>query len=262
MQLLAQDEKFQIILASEATKGRDYSCPECRHPVRLRKGPCRRPHFFHRSSQPSSCRLHRKSWTHLQLQLYLFKLLPEGEALLEKPFPSIQRVADVAWEAQGIVFEIQCSPISLFECKQRNTDYQSLGLTPVWILHDHRFNRRYLSAAENHLRKNLCFFSHIDPKGNRQIYDQFEIIKWGKRLYRSKPLIVDLSRPIRRSQHLSFYGALPHRIEQNPSLSAHIQAKVDHFKKAPRSVSLLSKLGRTYTSLLYILLELLAKPSR
>ena len=261
MQLLAQDENLQTILASDATKRKDYTCPECRHPVRLRKGPSRRPHFFHRSPQRSSCRLHRKSRIHLQLQLYLLKLLPEGEALLEKSYPSIQRVADVAWEAQGIVFEIQCSPISLIECTERNKDYQSLGLTPVWILNDHRFNRRYLSAAENHLRKNLCFFSHIDPKGKRQIYDQFEVIKWGKRLYRSRPLTIDLSRPIRSGKHLSFYGALPHRIEQNPVLSAHIQAKVNHFKKAPRSFPLFSKFGRTYTALLHLLLELLAKPS-
>ena len=259
MQLLAQDEKDQTVLASDASKGKDYSCPECHRPVRLRKGPSRRPHFFHKSRQ-SGCRQYKKSWTHLQLQLFLLNLLPKGEGLIEKPYPEIKRIADVAWEAQGIIFEIQCSPISLIECMERNESYQSLGLTPVWILHDHRFNRRFLSAAERHLRKSLCFFSHIDPRGNRRIYDQFEIIKGANRLYRSKCLPVDLSRPIRSGNHLSFHGALPHRIEQNPALSTHIRTKEESFKSRLPRATLFSRVGKTYTVFLHLLLEMLAKP--
>lgn len=255
MQLLAQDEKGEPTLASVATKGKNYTCPECHNPVRRRKGPSRRPHFFHLANHPS-CRQHQKSWIHLQLQLHLFKLLPEGEGLIEKPYPTIQRIADIAWEKEGIVFEIQCSPISLIECIERNEDYLSLGLRAVWILHDHRFNRRYLSASESYLRKNLCFFSHIS-KGACHIYDQFEIIRNSQRLYRSKPLTVDLSRPVRQGQHLSFFGALPHRIEQHPSLSSHIQSKIDLF--TPPSLSLFSKAAKHYTSILHYFLEIFAK---
>ena len=259
MQLLALNKKKHIVLAEHASKGKDYFCPECFKPVRLRKGPMRRPHFFHKAKR-KACRQFKKSWTHLQIQLHILNLLPKDQAILEKPFPEIKRVADVVWITQGIVFEIQCSPISLIECQERNADYRSLGLTTVWILQDHKFNRRFLTATEKNLRLSLCFFSHIDRFDHCHIYDQFEVIKDAKRLYRSRRLPVDLSHPLRSGGHLTFHGALPHRIEQNPSLSSHIQAKENLFKPLPPKPPLFSKIRHKYTAFLYMLLEMLAKP--
>lgn len=260
MQLVALNEENRLVLAKEASKGKDYFCPECRKAVRLRAGPSRRPHFFHKFPR-KKCRQFKKSWNHLKLQLHILNLLPKGEATLEKPFPEIKRVADVIWETQGIVFEVQCSPIDLSECQERIADYQSLGLTTVWILHDFKFNRRNLSAAEKNLRKTLCFFSTIDRFGHCHIYDQFEIIKDTKRLYRSRRLPTDIARPIRSSGHLTFQGSLPHRIAQNPSLSAHIQAKEQLYNPSALKPPPFFKIRKKYIAFLEALLKILAKPT-
>ena len=108
MQLYALDTKGELISAQQAVRQINYECLECQHTVRLRGGPHRRPHFYHVS--PSIfCRQHQKGAIHLQLQSYFLHQLPIGDCHLECPFPSIGRIADVAWLSQKIVFEIQCS---------------------------------------------------------------------------------------------------------------------------------------------------------
>ena len=51
------------------------------------------------------------------------------QVILEKSFPEIHRIADVAFPSKKIVYEIQYSPISLKEVQKRNRDYTSLGYT-------------------------------------------------------------------------------------------------------------------------------------
>lgn len=186
MQLYALNGHVPV-LASEAVKQKNYHCPECHNLVRLRGGLHRQFHFYHLQARPS-CRQHLKSLPHLQLQLHLKSLIPNSS--LEKPFPSIGRIADVSWDAQRIVFEIQCSPISEEEAKARCEDYSRAGYTAVWILYDRQFNRRNLSAAENFLRSRLCYFAH-----GTYVYDQIEVIREGTRLYRGPQLPVNLTLP-------------------------------------------------------------------
>lgn len=194
MQLCALDKDETLIFAAKAQKQKDYQCLECRETVRLRSGLHRRPHFYH--AQPNGqCRLHAKGMPHLMLQYRLIDLLPEKEAEMECRFPSIGRIADIAWHAKKIIYEIQYSPISAEEVIARNNAYASLGYQVVWILHDRRFNQPLLCAAEDFLRDSPHYYSNMDHLGQGIIYDQFACVDRGIRTYRLPKLAVDLSMP-------------------------------------------------------------------
>jgi competence protein CoiA len=194
MQLFALDANHQLIRATQAVKQKNYLCLECRAIVRLRAGLHRQPHFYH-LEPVLRCRQHQKGEIHLQLQSFLFNLLPTGDCLLECRFPEIQRIADVAWLSKKIIFEIQCSPIKSEEVFARNQDYQQAGWTVVWILHDRRFNQLRLSAAELGLRNSSHYFTNMSREGNGIIYDQFDIHEGIFRKDQMGPLPVDLSQP-------------------------------------------------------------------
>lgn len=189
MQFHALDDNL-FILASSAQKQKKYRCPECLSIVKVRGGPHRQLHFYHLATS-KNCRQNKKSLTHLHIQLLLQFLLKE-QVFLEYRFPQIGRIADVYWQQQKIVFEVQCSPISLEEAKERCEDYKKLGLHPIFILHDHRFNRRYCSAAEIFLRKEGCLFTN----GKDLFYDQVEVCKGAKRIYRGPRLTVHPDKPL------------------------------------------------------------------
>lgn len=191
MQLYALNGEGQVIRARQALKHTDYQCLECRQTVRLRGGPQRQPHFYHLEPTPF-CRQHHKGPVHLQIQSYFLQKLPLGDCQLECSFPSIRRIADVAWLSQQIIFEIQCSPISAQEVLARNRDYQQLGWRVVWILHDERYNQTRLSAAELALRSSPHFFTNMDRLGAGMIYDQFDVCDKGLRLRRLPPLPIEI----------------------------------------------------------------------
>ncbi len=198
MQFFA-DDHGQIIAADEGIKGRDYLCPTCKKILRVKEGPCRRKHFFHKNSSP--CASSRsKSARHVNVQRHLINALPQGEAFPEKRFPSIRRIADIAWPAQRLIFEVQCSFLPLDEVKKRNRDYASLGYQVIWILHDHRFNRRLLSAAEVFLHSQIFYFTNIDAQGKGIIYDQLDLLAAHVRLKKGPRLRVDISAPLPKPQ--------------------------------------------------------------
>jgi competence protein CoiA len=212
MNLYALDDTTPIS-AAKAGKGKNYLCPECRSSVRVRSGPSRQTHFYH-LARPKQCRQHQKSLEHLQLQHHLLEAI--GDANLENPFPEIGRIADVAWHQRKIIFEIQCSPIDVKEAQERNRDYKSLGYEVIWILHDKKFNRNSVSAAEAFLRSSGCYFSNMNKIGEGIIYDQFEIIKRGRRLIKGPPLQVAIAKiapiPEALPPDISLPEALLHRL--------------------------------------------------
>ena len=194
MQLFALDSQDQLTSALKADKSQDYFCFECQGIVRRRGGPHRQPHFFH-LGQTAHCHLSGKGMAHLQIQCRLAELL--GESVLEQRFPSIGRIADVAWISEGLIFEVQCSPISAEEIAARNSAYATLGFQVVWILHDRQFNQRKVSSAESFLADSIHYFSNMNANGQGIIYDQFDIKKRGRRLKKLPPLPVDLSQPMK-----------------------------------------------------------------
>jgi competence protein CoiA len=195
MQLYALDQHNQIISSKQARKHQDYRCLECQGIVRVRQGDHRSHHFFHLKPE-QSCRQEGKSLEHLQTQLYIQSILPEGECLLEHPFPPIKRIADAAWITKKIIFEVQCSPISWEELQKRNRDYASQGYQVVWILHQSRFNQWKLSAAELILDKSPHYYTNINQDGTGMIYDQFQMVQNGLRHRKLPAFPVDLSKPI------------------------------------------------------------------
>lgn len=194
MQLHALNEKRELVVARNAESKKNYTCLECEHIVRTRKGHFRKAHFYH-INPVTKCSQQGKSLTHLAVQEYLYELLPPGEVVLEKRFPSINRIADVAWIERKIVFEIQCSPIDADEIIARNKDYQSIGFEPIWILHDKRYNKWRHCLAEKVLTSKPHYFTNMNQHGKGFIYDQFEVIQNGLRKVRLEPLPVNLSMP-------------------------------------------------------------------
>lgn len=184
-------EGFFPISAARAERGKNYLCPECRSPVRVRSGPKRQIHFYH-LARVGHCRQHQKSQEHLQLQIKLLDLIGAENGQIECAFPAIQRIADVAWHEKKIIVEIQCSPIALEEVQSRNRDYLSAGYEVIWILHQKRFNKNSLSAAEQFLRTVPCYFTNINKEGNGVIYDQFEILKGSRRIFKGPHLNISL----------------------------------------------------------------------
>jgi competence protein CoiA len=190
MQLYALDSGSPVSV-EKAEKGRDYLCPECLSPVRIRSGPLRQIHYYH-LSLPQQCRQHEKSQEHIHLQLKLLNLIGPTDVQIECQFPAIRRIADVAWHAKKLVFEIQCSPISLEEVQCRVLDYTTAGYEVIWILHEKQFNQKNLCSAESFLRNIPCYFTDIDEARQGIVYDQFEVIKDNQRFFKGPPLDVSL----------------------------------------------------------------------
>jgi competence protein CoiA len=196
MQLYALDEENSLVFAPLATKHRDYFCLECQSVVRRRGGDHRQVHYYHLSS--ISCHLSGKSMVHLQVQSRILELLPPGEGQMEYRFPTINRIADVVWLPQKLVFEIQCSAITAEEVQARNADYKRQGFHVVWILHDNRYNQRRVTAAEKFLGLEDSvphYFTNIDQDGLGFIYDQFSLVRKGMRHVKLDPLPVEMAQP-------------------------------------------------------------------
>lgn len=189
MQLFALSNDGTIVSAVKAVKQKDYLCVECSKIVRLRGGIHRQNHFYH-VEPVHNCHLNGKSMAHLQTQCYLQNCLPSKEAILECRFPAINRIADVAWIKQRIIFEIQCSPITSEEVMKRTQDYESLGFRVVWILHDRQFNKFKISACELVLKDINYYFTNIDEDGHGTIYDQYDWIEGGLRAKKLAPMAI------------------------------------------------------------------------
>ncbi len=205
MALYALDE-VGLIPAAAAEPGKVYWCVDCSCPLKLRRGKNRFFHFYHIRAAPS-CRLYSKTEDHLLAQIQLQKSFSPNVLQIERPFIQINRVADVCWESEKIIFEIQCSPLTEKEAEMRIRDYASAGYHVVWLLDDKRYNKRVLRPAEPFLRRHSTYFLSIKPGLKSDIYDQFEVFSDGKRLKKGKRLLLDLQR-IRRMPKVLFKETL------------------------------------------------------
>jgi competence protein CoiA len=203
MHLFAHDERGKRVFAREAKKQCDYTCIECGDLVRKRGGESVQDHFWHVKPRPH-CSLNNKTASHLHLQNRFLEILPPREALLECRFPSIQRIADVAWITERIIFEVQYSPITKKEVMERQRDYSSVGWQVVWILHTKEFNKRKLRGAEIFLEEHPHYFSDVNDKGVGHIWDQLDIRSKGVRLKRLEKRLPLFNQPIRRIDTIPF----------------------------------------------------------
>lgn len=199
MALYAFDREEEFISAREAKPRQTYWCIGCSMPVRKRRGKYGFYHFYHLLKSPQ-CRLFTYKQDHFLAQIQIQKFFPENVIQIEKPFIQINRVADACFEEKKIVFEIQCSPISESEAKQRIFDYRSLGYEVIWLLDDKRYNKRILKPAEKFLRNYLTYFVSIQRGLTSEIYDQFEIFLDNKRVKKGKRLKIDLKKIYKHSE--------------------------------------------------------------
>lgn len=233
MAIYAVDEE-NLIHAADAEAKKIYWCLNCFGPVKQRKGKI--PHFYHLREAPS-CRLYSKSEDHLVAQLELERLFPGKAVQIEKPFIQIDRVADLCWEKEKIVFEIQCSQIAEAEVEARIRDYQTAGYDVVWLLDDRRFNRRVCRPAEEFLRRRSAYFLSIE---SLEVYDQFEVFVDGKRVRKSRPLAVDLTK-IYRTPQLHFFNDRLNRSLRFPEEALREKEIEKSFKKPNRFVAWVKK---------------------
>ncbi len=257
MQLLALNVENQLVEASFAQKKCDYFCMECGKLVRLRGGTHRQNHFYHLKPDPK-CRQSQKSLQHLQVQNYLYNLLPIGCVQLEKRFPEIARIADVVWEDQKIVFEVQCSPITQKEVESRNRDYGRMGYQVVWILHEKRFIKRKVSAAEEWLNHHLLYYTNFDANGFGEIYDQLHVFNRGLRRYSSKRSIVNLNFPRFLPDGLCFDGDWRDRVRCSDPETRETWKRYRREKKKWESIRRnfsLVEIKRWYLNCLNLILE-------
>lgn len=161
MQRFALDENGLSIDADAAKPQKSYYCPTCSEPLRLKRGPLRKAHFFHLARTPA-CRLSEKTYLHAQIQEWLLERLPGVEKYLERPFPRIGRIADIASFDLRAVFEVQISKITPEEMAARREDYAKEALSTVWILHERRFKQ---------IDYPLYYLTDIDDEGRGLIYD-------------------------------------------------------------------------------------------
>lgn len=274
MQLFAYDTSKMVQAASRAERGKDYLCLECNGLVRVRGGVHRRPHFYHLA--PShACRQNGKSMTHLQVQCALQEAIGSS-CKLEVPFPQIARIADVVWPEKQLIFEVQCSPISADEVLSRNKDYASAGFQVIWVLHRQRFGKKRVSAAEQALESHPHYFTTINAEGEGGIFDWFQEIRHGKRVFRSDPLEVQLNRPVSipealpsyapfllprfRQKHWSicFEGDLVWRYCEglvDPGDWHALESQRQSLSRSGNQRSPFTKLRKAYIALLHLLLE-------
>lgn len=174
------------ITVFEAERGREYFCIECQGEVRLRTGSRCRAHFYHLSS--SDCSLRGKGAEHIAVQKVLQHTLGLNYTEAEYPFPSIGRIADVAYFPQKLIFEVQCSPISVREVEARIADYNSLGWQVIWILHLSRFGGVRGRKIKNFLRSHPHYFTNLDSKERGGFFDRYVLFDQNRPIYTS-PLL-------------------------------------------------------------------------
>ncbi|ALS01245.1 hypothetical protein ATZ33_07640 [Enterococcus silesiacus] len=175
----------------ERMKGKAYFCPACNHPVRIKNGKVKLPHFSHYNQ--SFCTLDSEGETieHLALK-EVFATWCEKQAIqyeVEKYLPALNQRPDLL--IGNIAVEIQCSPMSVQRLVERTKSYQKHGYFPIWICGNKLFSN-HLNLSE--LVKNLCYYS--DRLGfylwsadwqNKELNLHFHIEEdWKKRIYYSK----------------------------------------------------------------------------
>lgn len=219
MTFFAITHKGTVIAPHQAKREEPYFCRECNQRVALRTPKHQRAHFFH--IQSSSCSSAGKGALHLAAQLAIAEQI-QG-AKIEVPFPSIARIADIAWEEKKIVIEVQCAPITKQEVLLRNQDYNSLGWDVVWIFHTHRYGKKKLYPAEKALFSSPHYYCTYDEQGNGEIFDR---ACWGVHDTVVEELRlgpVQISCPIYNQESLYFAGSCKDRLHFDPAIQKQIK---------------------------------------
>ncbi len=136
--LVANMDRLRIE-ASNASKGPEYSCPECMGKLTLKKGKIKIHHFAHKP--PTSCAWAKgETQAHLKAKTLFKETFSRRELRAEVEFEvkvlNGDRRADVmVWSPSGRQFaiELQHSSISLDEIERRTWSYRKSGIPVIWV---------------------------------------------------------------------------------------------------------------------------------
>lgn len=136
--LLTIPEKVSSDLLSIMKGAQPYFCPCCGAELMIKAGSIKIPHFAHKSNSSCAASSESESLYHLLAKRKLYSwLISHGyHADLEAYLPDIQKRADIlVFDGEKkYAIEFQCSTISELSFIERTKAYQSVNITPVWIL--------------------------------------------------------------------------------------------------------------------------------
>ncbi|MDQ0429070.1 competence protein CoiA [Planomicrobium stackebrandtii] len=118
----------------EMRQRKQFFCPSCKAPLRLKIGEINIPHFAHQTRTDCDTFSEPESSLHLQGKLLLYKFFSQLnlKAELESYLPQIRQRADLLVN-RHLAIEFQCSTIPVQQLKQRSEGYLKMKLKPVWI---------------------------------------------------------------------------------------------------------------------------------
>lgn len=122
-----------------------FFCPVCKSQVIIKAGSKMIAHFAHKSLLDCPNQSGGEGAYHEQGKLLLYSWLKQQgyDVDLESYLPMIKQRADLMINRadQRIALEYQCATISIKEILSRTKGYQSIGITPIWILGGNRMRR-------------------------------------------------------------------------------------------------------------------------
>ena len=122
-----------------------FFCPVCKSRVIIKAGTQMIAHFAHQSLQDCPNRAGGEGVYHERGKLDLFAWLSQlgFNVKLEYYLPEIKQRTDlmIQFVRKRLAIEYQCATISLKEILSRTRGYQSIGITPLWILGGNRMRR-------------------------------------------------------------------------------------------------------------------------
>ncbi|WP_317766813.1 competence protein CoiA [Pediococcus ethanolidurans] len=136
--MFVANDHEQSILAADAHRENQYTCPGCGQNVILRQGHMRLTHFAHHAG--TDCHLFSEGETkiHLMGKTKIFNWCRQNHLAvkLEAYLPKLKQRPDVLvyWHHHRTALEFQCSPISYERLEQRTKGYRINGYKVWWIL--------------------------------------------------------------------------------------------------------------------------------
>ena len=123
-----------------------YFCPCCKTEMIIKAGRIKVPHFAHKNNSSCHASSEPESAYHLmgKRTLYEWFVSNNFHAKLEAYIPQIKKRTDilVTVDENHYAIEFQCSFISEASFKERTRAYQSMGITPIWIMGAKRLKRK------------------------------------------------------------------------------------------------------------------------
>lgn len=154
---VAIDKNNIRIMASDAEKGKIYSCPLCKGEVTLRQGEKNIWHFAHKANE---C---RDSWNYDMSEWHLRMQEQFPEKYREVVINNKGQVHRADIVKDDMIIEFQHSPISSEELHERNSFFNEAGYKVAWVFD---FSEQYeLGYIEDYPSdKNVLMYKWSNPK--------------------------------------------------------------------------------------------------